>query len=101
MPEIVTSHPDLVIKLLQGAGAKCGTQKAKILTSCPTDKLCQLPGGELCVYGLEHASTLPQQQVLSQAQTLNWDASMMLLVFGVFMLGLVLGLFIKKSKKPK
>lgn len=52
MPEILTKHPEIVMKVLKSEGAKCGTgAKPKILTKCPSDKFCTLAGGELCIYG--------------------------------------------------
>jgi hypothetical protein len=32
----------------------------EILTKCPADSFCKLPGGEICVYGLADASKMTQ-----------------------------------------
>jgi hypothetical protein len=32
----------------------------EILTKCPADSFCKLPGGEICVYGLANASKMTQ-----------------------------------------
>src|SRR5688500_17097990 len=61
MPELLTKHPDTVIKVLKSEGAQCGTgAKPKILTKCPPDKFCTLAGGELCVYGSNELGQMTQ-----------------------------------------
>ncbi|MDB4956673.1 MAG: hypothetical protein JWO36_4242 [Myxococcales bacterium] len=61
MPEILTKHPDIVIKVLESQGAQCGTgAKPKILTKCPPDKFCTLAGGELCVFGSRELGQMTQ-----------------------------------------
>jgi hypothetical protein len=32
----------------------------EILTKCPTDRFCKLPGGEICVFGLPDAPRMTQ-----------------------------------------
>lgn len=54
MPELITKYPEVTQQVLKSAGAVCGEGvAAKILTRCPADRFCRLPGGELCVYGLD------------------------------------------------
>lgn len=61
MPELLTKHPDIVIKVLKSEGAQCGTGAApKILTKCPPEKFCTLAGGELCVYGSNDLGRMTQ-----------------------------------------
>ena len=61
MPEQLTKHPQVTIQVLRSAGAKCGEGSAQeILTKCPADSFCKLPGGEICVYGLADASKMTQ-----------------------------------------
>lgn len=61
MPEILTKHPEIVIKVLASQGARCGTgAPQKILTKCPADHFCSLAGGELCVFGLGDVATMTQ-----------------------------------------
>src|SRR5688500_7800664 len=49
MPELLTKHPDVVMKLLQQAGGKCGAgQEQTILKNCPPERFCTVPGGEMC-----------------------------------------------------
>ncbi len=51
MPEVVTRHPDVLRKVLEGAGVQCGPgQPQKILTKCPPSQFCSTPTGELCIY---------------------------------------------------
>lgn len=53
MPEQITKYPDVTIKVLKEAGARCGEGlEQKILKQCPADRFCALPTGELCVYGI-------------------------------------------------
>lgn len=61
MPEQLTKHPEVTIKVLRSAGARCGDgEKQDILTACPAERFCKLPGGELCVYGLDQATRMTQ-----------------------------------------
>ena len=56
MPEQLTKHPEATLQVLRSAGAQCGTgAPPTILTACPAERLCTLPGGEICVYGLADA----------------------------------------------
>ena len=61
MPEQLTKHPEVTIQVLRSAGAQCGEGSVQeILTKCPADSFCKLPGGEICVYGLADASKMTQ-----------------------------------------
>jgi hypothetical protein len=62
MPEQLTKHPDVTLQVLKSAGgARCGDGVApQILTSCPAERFCALPGGEICVYGLPDAARMTQ-----------------------------------------
>lgn len=61
MPEQITKHPDVTIQVLQSAGAKCGPGVQKqILTKCPADRFCALPGGEMCIYGTDQVAQMTQ-----------------------------------------
>ncbi|UDM52556.1 hypothetical protein [Cupriavidus sp. MP-37] len=61
MPEQLTKHPDVTIQVLRSAGARCGEGEAQaILRSCPPARFCKLPGGEVCVYGLDGAPAMTQ-----------------------------------------
>jgi len=61
MPEQLTKYPEVTLQVLRSAGASCGKGASKtILTGCPTERFCKLPGGELCVYGLGEAATMTQ-----------------------------------------
>lgn len=66
MPEVLTKHPDVVKQVLTSAGAQCGTgAPQKILTRCPRDQFCALPGGEICVYAVGQVGEMTQ---LSRAE---------------------------------
>lgn len=61
MPEQLTKHPDVTLQVLRSAGARCGEGEAQqILTACPAERFCKLPGGEICVYGLADAGRMTQ-----------------------------------------
>ena len=61
MPEQLTKHPETTLQVLRSAGGKCGIgAEPEILVSCPREKFCRMPGGEICVYGLEDAARMTQ-----------------------------------------
>jgi len=61
MPEVVTKHPDVVKQVLESAGARCGRgEPQKILTKCPPAQFCALPGGEVCIFGIDGISQMTQ-----------------------------------------
>ncbi|ARG97717.1 hypothetical protein [Legionella micdadei] len=61
MPELLTKHPDLTLKLLKEAKIPCGTgAQQTILKACPKDQFCSLPSGELCIYGTNQISEMAQ-----------------------------------------
>src|SRR5688572_5508710 len=61
MPEQITKHPDVTLKVLKGAGARCGEGvPPKILTSCPPERFCSLQTGEICVYGIADIPKMTQ-----------------------------------------
>lgn len=66
MPELITKHPEVTLQVLKSTGAVCGEGTvAKILTRCPAERFCSLPGGELCVYGLDglpHTTQITAQE---------------------------------------
>jgi len=61
MPEQLTKHPEVTLQVLRSSGSKCAEgAKQEILTQCPAQRFCKLPGGELCVFGLSDASKMTQ-----------------------------------------
>lgn len=60
MPEVLTKRPDLVLKTLQEAGAKCGVNEPSILKHCPKSQLCTTEHGEICVYGMDQITSMMQ-----------------------------------------
>lgn len=61
MPEQITKHPDVTLQVLKSAGAKCGEGGSQqILKKCPADRFCALPGGEMCIYGIEQIPKMTQ-----------------------------------------
>jgi hypothetical protein len=69
MPEQLTKHPEVTLQVLRSSGAKCSEGAAQeILTQCPAERFCKLPGGEICVFGLADASRM------TQITTAEWRA---------------------------
>jgi MYXO-CTERM domain-containing protein len=61
MPEVISKYPDVTKQVLESAGARCGKgEPQKILTRCPRESFCALPGGEVCVYGLTEVGKMTQ-----------------------------------------
>lgn len=61
MPEQISKYPEVTIQVLKSAGARCGPGVEKnILTQCPSERFCALPGGEICVYGLDQIPQMTQ-----------------------------------------
>lgn len=61
MPEQLTKHPQVTLQVLRSAGAQCGVGAPQdILVTCPVERFCKLPGGEICVYGLDDAPRMTQ-----------------------------------------
>jgi hypothetical protein len=63
MPEVLTKHPEVVIQVLKSGGARCGEGLPQnILTACPAESFCAMPGGETCVYGVADVGKMTQIQ---------------------------------------
>lgn len=69
MPEVISKHPEITLRVLQGAGARCGEGAPQaILTQCPRERFCATPVGEICVYGLNE---IPQMTQISPAEIIE------------------------------
>jgi hypothetical protein len=61
MPEMITKYPDVTLQVLRSAGARCGEgAPQQILKACPRERFCALPGGEVCVFGLDEVAKMTQ-----------------------------------------
>lgn len=61
MPEQLTKHPEVTLQVLRSGGATCAQGATQdILTRCPAERFCKLPGGEICVYGWAEARQMTQ-----------------------------------------
>lgn len=61
MPEQITKHPEVTMRVLESAGAQCGDGRPqRILTECPEEQFCALPSGEVCIYGVEQIPEMTQ-----------------------------------------
>ena len=110
MPEQISKYPEVTLKVLKGAGAVCGEgAPQKILTQCPAERFCSLSTGEICVYGIKEIPQMTQIRVKELAQVVcpstQRSASISTAVSGtevillgaVFLAGLALGRYWKKS----
>jgi hypothetical protein len=69
MPEVISKYPDITIRVLEGAGARCGQGlQQRILTQCPRERFCSTPTGEICVYGLDE---IPQMTQISPVEIIQ------------------------------
>ncbi|WP_354686308.1 hypothetical protein [Cupriavidus necator] len=100
MPEQLTRHPDVTLQVLRSAGARCGEGlPQQILKTCPRERFCQLPGGEICVYGLDGAAAMTQitpadwQSLGPLAKASKDDAPSMAVVMAAA-IGLLVGLLV-------
>lgn len=102
MPEIISKYPEITIRVLEDGGARCGAgEEPQILKTCPRERFCSLPTGEICVYGLNEIPRMTQitQEEIARVVTdrlpepraafLNWEIFLFVLV--AFILGLILG----------
>lgn len=68
MPEQITKYPDVTLKVLKDAGARCAEGvKQEVLKKCPPENFCKLPTGELCIYGIEEIPNMTQITVADLA----------------------------------
>jgi hypothetical protein len=69
MPEQVTKYPDITLKVLKEAGARCGEGANQlILKQCPAERFCALPTGEMCIYGVAEIPKMTQVTTAEVAQ---------------------------------
>lgn len=112
MPEQISKYPEVTLKVLKDAGARCGEGlPQKILTKCPADRFCALPTGEICVYGIEQIPQMTQikaqelaRVVCPPGQKSSLESSALLgpeptVIGAVFALGLVIGGVWRRFKK--
>jgi hypothetical protein len=111
MPEQISKYPDVTLKVLKGAGARCGEgTDQKILTKCPPDRFCSLTTGEICVYGIEDIPKMTQITADELAEIVcptyqesslfpNLPSSNEMVPYSaIFIVGLLAGFFIRKFK---
>jgi hypothetical protein len=61
MPEQISKYPEVTLKVLKGAGARCGEgADQQILKKCPHERFCSLPTGEICIYGIDEIPQMTQ-----------------------------------------
>ncbi len=116
MPEIITKYPDITLKVLRDAGAKCGEgAPQQILTKCPVERFCSLPTGEMCVYGLNEIPQMTQIKAHELTSNISpapaqvsgppskfFSQEVILLIFLSFLVGITAGILFNKMKSvPK
>lgn len=112
MPEQITKYPDVTLKVLQGAGARCGEGiEPRILTRCPPERFCSLPSGEICVYGIADIPKMTQIKPAELARVVcpsekasDRSASLggpeALALTATFVLGLAIGGVWRRLRRP-
>jgi hypothetical protein len=109
MPEQISKYPDVTLKVLKEAGARCGEgAKQKILKQCPREQFCALRSGEICVYGIDQIPQMTQIRTEELARIVcppGEKASIASLPFPdlavmgtVFMAGLLAGRFWRNGR---
>lgn len=110
MPEQITKYPDVTLRVLEGAGARCAEgAPQEILTQCPAERFCRLPTGEVCVYGIEDIPQMTQMSTeeiaavvcppaAKQASLAPAGGEVVLLGLG-FVLGISIGGFFRRRKR--
>lgn len=92
MPELLTQHPEVAIKVLKDAKIDCGTgAPQKILTTCPKEQFCSLPTGELCLYDTTQINQMTQIQPIDLFIASQGTVSISVFLLIVFLMGLWLG----------
>ncbi len=112
MPEQISKYPEVTLEVLKGAGAICGEgAEQKILAKCPQERFCSLKTGEICVYGISEIPQMTQistEEIASVVCPNHQQSSLFPSTFSVsevmpigllFSLGLLIGIFWRKSKK--
>lgn len=98
MPEILTRHPEITLKLLKNANIKCGIgEKQQILTSCPKDRFCSLPKGELCIYGVKDISQMTQLNTRDVFLLPNVTIIFIAIAVLIFLIGMIAGIQVSKK----
>jgi hypothetical protein len=111
MPEQITKYPEVTLRVLKGAGARCGEgAPQRILTKCPRDRFCALPMGEVCVYGIKDIPQMtqiatqelaqvvcPQRSSVSASAISQADVAM---VGAALAVGLLMGKWPRRRARP-
>ncbi len=105
MPEILTKYPDVVIQVLRESGAKCGVgAPQQILTSCPPERFCSMPTGEVCVYGLNEIPRMTQITAaeivrVASGTSMIFSLEVIISVILAFAAGALFGDFLSRRKR--
>jgi len=114
MPEVISKHPEVTIRVLEDGGAVCGEGVPQtILTECPQERFCATPNGEICVYGLDEitlmtqisredialaiSATLPQEKAPAERQFVS-GAELFALISVALAVGVILGIVLSRRK---
>lgn len=113
MPEQISKYPEVTLQVLKRAGARCGEgAEQRILTSCPSERFCSLPTGEICVYGIQDIPRMTQITTHELARVVSPPAresaarpALSAVDVGVlgatFAVGLLVGNFWQRSKRRR
>lgn len=92
MPELLTKYPHIVLKVFKDAKITCGEKTTpKILVNCPQERFCNLPTGELCIYGLDDIPSMTQIHEFDFFYFPQFYIPFFAIMIMVFLIGVVLG----------
>jgi hypothetical protein len=117
MPEVISKHPEVTIRVLEDGGAVCGEGVPQtILTECPPERFCATPNGEICVYGLDEIPLMtqissediaraiavvpvpPQEQAQAALPDFVSGAELFALISVALAVGVILGITLSRRK---
>lgn len=101
MPEVVTKHPEKLLKMLDYMNMKCGpAYQAKILTSCPKQQFCMTPNGkaEVCVYHPNDIGQMTQMNSLEFLRTSELFIPCLSIAVMLFIAGMMAGMAINRRR---
>lgn len=100
MPEMLTKHPEIALKILKDAKIRCGMgDKQQILVTCPKEDFCALPTGELCIYGVKDVGKMTQISPIDVMLSSSAIVPLLSLMVMVLLLGVMLGLRLSKKNR--
>ena len=103
MPNIYSSYPEVVLRVLEMAGFQCGVDYKRILTECPTQQFCYIEQagrgyGELCVH---HINELTGAATTTMTTPTGSIAAPIGLVIATIVVAIIAGIILWQVVKIK